>query len=226
MEVLMNYLSSLRFFTLALALMPCFYQLKASKNVSDVIHLTIDEADEIANIANGTKPAVIKYYADWCGACTMITELYEKLATKFKDTVKFVAVDVTKGGYKGSIPHFDFYDYENNNFSKVGEITGASKELEKIIAAKMPTIRAQAGVTKRPQSPRRTSRTASRKATVEKTVAHNHTKELKVEPKIEVAVKETASKKETVKIEKFHTKKAAIIAKKESKIKKEVVEKA
>lgn len=38
-------------------------------------------------IYNGKKPAIIDFYADWCGPCRMLSPTLESLAHKYKDKI-------------------------------------------------------------------------------------------------------------------------------------------
>lgn len=66
------------------------------------IHLT--KADFLAKVANyetnpnewkflGNKPAIIDFYADWCGPCKMVAPILEELATEYKDKVDIYKVN-------------------------------------------------------------------------------------------------------------------------------------
>lgn len=41
----------------------------------------------------GEKPAIIDFYADWCGPCKMVAPVLEKLATKYSEKLSIYKVD-------------------------------------------------------------------------------------------------------------------------------------
>ena len=41
----------------------------------------------------GSKPAIIDFYADWCGPCKMLSPLLEELAGEFKGKIDVLKVD-------------------------------------------------------------------------------------------------------------------------------------
>jgi len=41
----------------------------------------------------GTKPAIIDFYADWCGPCKMVAPILEELAVEYKDDLNIYKVD-------------------------------------------------------------------------------------------------------------------------------------
>lgn len=44
----------------------------------------------------GDKPAVIDFYADWCGPCKMVAPIMDELAEDYKDEVYIYKVDTGK----------------------------------------------------------------------------------------------------------------------------------
>lgn len=45
---------------------------------------------------NGSLPAIIDFYADWCGPCKMVSPILEELSEVYKDRVVFYKVDTEK----------------------------------------------------------------------------------------------------------------------------------
>lgn len=42
---------------------------------------------------NGNKPAIIDFYADWCGPCKMVAPILEELATEYDGKLDIYKVD-------------------------------------------------------------------------------------------------------------------------------------
>jgi thioredoxin len=44
----------------------------------------------------GDKPAIIDFYADWCGPCKMVAPVLEELSTEFEGKIDIYKVDTEK----------------------------------------------------------------------------------------------------------------------------------
>lgn len=58
---------------------------------------SVKEYDEI--VASG-KPVVVKFYAEWCGACAALRPIFEELALQYGAKVVFVAIDAENPAFK------------------------------------------------------------------------------------------------------------------------------
>ena len=58
--------------------------------------MTIEVTDAIFDdvIINAGKPAIVDFWAEWCGPCRMITPIVHELAEEFGDKVVVAKVDV------------------------------------------------------------------------------------------------------------------------------------
>ena len=86
-------------FTLLLAAIGTYAQ------ESNVIHLTKAEfikkvydytiSDKVLRY-KGDKPAIIDFYANWCGPCRRLSPILEEIATEFKKDIYIYKVDTDK----------------------------------------------------------------------------------------------------------------------------------
>ena len=54
------------------------------------------EAHPDTFVYKGTKPAIIDFYADWCGPCRRVAPILKELAAEYKDDIVIYKVDVVK----------------------------------------------------------------------------------------------------------------------------------
>ncbi len=47
-----------------------------------------------AEVLNSDKPAIIDFWAEWCGPCRMISPIIQELAAEYGDRVKIVKMDI------------------------------------------------------------------------------------------------------------------------------------
>ena len=84
-------------------------QSKTGTNTKNITAKTIylTKADFLKKIMNyeknpnewiylGDKPAIIDFYADWCGPCKLIAPIMEELATKYEGEIYIYKVDTDK----------------------------------------------------------------------------------------------------------------------------------
>lgn len=75
---------------------------KTDIKMSKTIHLT--KADFLAKVANyeqnpdkweylGDKPAIIDFYADWCGPCKMVAPILDELAEEYDGQIYIYKID-------------------------------------------------------------------------------------------------------------------------------------
>jgi thioredoxin 1 len=60
--------------------------------MSDLLQLT-DETFE-SEIINSEMPALVDFWAEWCGPCKMVGPIVEELGNEYKGRVKFAKMDV------------------------------------------------------------------------------------------------------------------------------------
>ena len=58
---------------------------------SDTKKMSFSELIEASEV-----PVLVDFYADWCGPCKMLAPILKEVATKKKDSVKVIKIDVDK----------------------------------------------------------------------------------------------------------------------------------
>jgi len=63
--------------------------LTAEQFKKDVFDYSIEKEWKFA----GDKPAIIDFYADWCGPCKMVAPIFEELSDEYSDDIVIYKVD-------------------------------------------------------------------------------------------------------------------------------------
>lgn len=56
--------------------------------------LEVNEANFEQEVVNSGKPAIVDFWAEWCGPCRMIAPIIEEISNEFGDKVVVAKVDV------------------------------------------------------------------------------------------------------------------------------------
>ena len=54
----------------------------------------IENVDEFNEVLKSGKPKILKFWAEWCGPCKMLTPHVEKLAKEYSDKIDIFAINV------------------------------------------------------------------------------------------------------------------------------------
>ena len=69
---------------------------KANQATSNVKHVTESEFESA--VIQSTGPAVVDFYATWCGPCKTLAPMLNELAAPLTNQVRFVKVDIDQSG--------------------------------------------------------------------------------------------------------------------------------
>ncbi len=104
--------------------------------VPNVIHI---KSSEMFNetVLNSDTPSIVKFETKWCGACKTMAPIYESLASKYLNKIKFTIVEADKLSELSDkyqiqgVPTFIFFKDGN----KIDQIIGAvsKEEFEKTL---------------------------------------------------------------------------------------------
>lgn len=101
--------------------------IEPKREKSTTVSVTSDS--DLNKHIKGDKPVVVKFYADWCGACKMIQPFFEDMAEEYHNDVTFVEVNADKAKElveKHNIEGFPtFISFHKNK--KMETIVGANK---------------------------------------------------------------------------------------------------
>ena len=102
-------------FVLSMVILSCHAQQKqksednneVTKTENKMNTIKLNKADFLAKVVNyetnpnewkylGDKPAIIDFYADWCGPCRSVAPVLEELAGEYSDKIYIYKVDTDK----------------------------------------------------------------------------------------------------------------------------------
>ena len=87
--------------------------------MADLLQVTDENFD--AEIMKSEIPAVVDFWAEWCGPCRMVGPVIEELAAQYKGgTVKIVKMDVDKN--RGTPAKFGIRNIPTLIFFKGGQV--------------------------------------------------------------------------------------------------------
>ncbi len=86
--------------------------------MSDVLQVTDENFEE--EIINSEMPAMVDFWAEWCGPCKMVSPLVEELAQEYKGKIKVASMDVD--GNRQTPAKFGIRNIPTLIFFKGGEV--------------------------------------------------------------------------------------------------------
>ena len=60
--------------------------------MADLLQVTDKNFDE--EIINSSMPAMVDFWAEWCGPCKSLMPILDNMAVEYKDKIKFVSVNI------------------------------------------------------------------------------------------------------------------------------------
>ena len=102
-----------------------------------MLHVTKENFQ--TEIVESDKPVVVDFWAEWCGPCKMAAPIFESLAEKYGDKVKFAKLNIDEQGELAvmnrvmSIPTFIVFDGGKAVDRMIG--LSSEEELEEFITA-------------------------------------------------------------------------------------------
>lgn len=87
--------------------------------MSDVLQVTDGDFEE--QIIKSELPAMVDFWAEWCGPCKMVSPVVEELAKEYKGKIKIASLDVD--GNRQTPTRFGIRNIPTLIFFKGGEVS-------------------------------------------------------------------------------------------------------
>ena len=95
--------------------------------MNDIVHVTDDTFEH--EVLKSDEPAVVDYWAEWCGPCKMIAPVLEEIAAEYAGKLKIAKLNIDdnaetppKYGIRG-IPTLMLFKGGNVEATKVGAVS-------------------------------------------------------------------------------------------------------
>lgn len=89
--------------------------------MADILQITDNNFDE--EIINSNIPAMVDFWAEWCGPCKMVGPAVKELAEKYKGKIKIAQMDVDQS--RQTPAKFGIRSIPTLLFFKGGELTNS-----------------------------------------------------------------------------------------------------
>lgn len=103
-----------------------------------MLHITKDNFQ--TEVVESDRPVVVDFWAEWCGPCKMAAPIFESLAEKHGDKIKFAKLNIDEQGELAvmnrvmSIPTFIVFDGGKAVDRMIG--LSSEEELEEFVTAR------------------------------------------------------------------------------------------
>ena len=93
--------------------------------MGDILEVTDDSFE--SEIMNSDVPAMVDFWAEWCGPCKMVGPVVEELANEYKDKIKVAKMDVDQN--RNTPAKFGIRNIPTLILFKNGEVVGTKMGL-------------------------------------------------------------------------------------------------